>query len=73
MIALYKEVNSLGLAYFVLGDRKPEVCERGRPLTFSGVRIWRIRSGGTFNLKNRPKKGSYIRNVNGGRIDSNPY
>jgi cyanophycinase len=67
------KVMGRGPAYFVLGDRKPEVCEQGRPLTFSNIRIWRIRSGGTFNLKNRPKAGSYIRNVNRGRIDSNPY
>jgi cyanophycinase len=67
------KVIGKGPAYFVFGDRKPEVCERGRPLTFSGIKIWRVGSGETFNLKNQPKKGSYIRNVERGRIDSNPY
>jgi cyanophycinase len=62
-----------GTAYFVLGDHLPEVCEPRSPLTFSNYKIWKVRSGDTFNLKNRPTSGYYLRSVKKGRIDSNPY
>ncbi len=62
-----------GAAYFVLGDHPPEVCEPRTPLTFSHYKIWKIRRGDTFNLKNRPTSGYYLRSVKKGRIDNNPY
>ncbi|WP_017654431.1 cyanophycinase [Fortiea contorta] len=62
-----------GAVYFVLGDHPPEVCEPRIPLTFSNYKIWKIRSGDTFNLRNRPTSGYYLRNVKRGRIDYNPY
>jgi cyanophycinase len=67
------KVIGKGAAYFVLGDRAPEVCEPRTPLTYSNYKIWKIRSGGTFNLRNRPTTGYYTRSVKRGRIDSNPY
>ncbi len=62
-----------GAVYFVLGDHPPEVCEPRTPLTFSNYKIWKLRSGDTFNLKYRPTSGYYLRSVKRGRIDSNPY
>ncbi|WP_245587502.1 cyanophycinase [Cylindrospermum stagnale] len=67
------KVMGNGSAYFVLGDRKPEICEPRTPLTFSNYKIWKVRSGSTFNLKNRPTTGYYLRSVKRGRINSNPY
>ncbi|MBD2384108.1 cyanophycinase [Cylindrospermum sp. FACHB-282] len=67
------KVMGKGSVYFVLGDHKPEVCEPRTPLTFSNYKIWKVRSGGTFNLKNRPISGYYLRSVKRGRINSNPY
>ncbi len=67
------KVMGRGAAYFVLGDHMPEVCERRTPLTFSNYKIWKLRNGDTFNLKNRPTSGYYLRNVKRGRIDYNPY
>lgn len=66
-------VMGKGPAYFVLGDHMPEVCEPQTPLTFSNYKIWRVRNGDTFNLKNRPQTGYYLRSVTNGKIDSNPY
>ncbi len=66
-------VMGKGPAYFILGDHMPEVCEPQTPLTFSNYKIWRIESGSTFNLKNRPTRGYYRRSVNKGRISGNPY
>ncbi|HSF42114.1 MAG TPA: Type 1 glutamine amidotransferase-like domain-containing protein [Thermoanaerobaculia bacterium] len=62
-----------GPAYFVLGDHMPEVCVAGSPLTFSNYKIWKVPSGGTFDLKNRPTTGYYLRSVTNGVISSNPY
>ncbi|HEY9611451.1 MAG TPA: Type 1 glutamine amidotransferase-like domain-containing protein [Allocoleopsis sp.] len=66
-------VMGKGPAYFVLGDHLPEVCEPQTPLTFSDYKIWRVRNGDTFDLKNKPQTGYYLRSVNNGKIDSAPY
>jgi len=62
-----------GPAYFVLGDHAPEVCQPGTPLTYSNFKIWKVPSGGTFDLKNRPTTGYYLRSVSNGVVSSNPY
>ena len=62
-----------GPAYFVLGDHVPEVCQSGTPLTYSNFKIWKVPSGGTFNLQNRPTTGYYLRSVTNGVISANPY
>lgn len=67
------KVMGKGPAYFILGDRTPEVCEKRTPLTYSNYKIWKVNSGDTFNLKNRPTTGYYLRSVKRGRIDSDPY
>ena len=67
------QVMGKGPAYFVLGDHMPEVCEPQTPLTFSNYKIWKVESGSTFDLKNRPTTGYYVRSVNKGRINSDPY
>lgn len=62
-----------GPAYFVLGDHAPEVCRSRTPLTFSNFKIWKIPSGGTFNLASRPTTGYYLRSVTNGVISADPY
>jgi cyanophycinase-like exopeptidase len=62
-----------GPAYFILADHVPEVCRAKTPLTYSNFKIWKVPSGGTFNLANRPSTGYYLRSVNAGVIDQNPY
>jgi cyanophycinase len=62
-----------GPAYFVLGDHLPEQCAPKKPLTFSNYKIWKVNSGGTFDLKNRPITGYYMRSVTNGVISSDPY
>jgi cyanophycinase-like exopeptidase len=62
-----------GPAYFVLADHAPEVCQAGTPLTYSNFKIWKVPSGGTFNLQSRPTTGYYLRSVTNGVISSNPY
>ena len=62
-----------GPAYFVLADHMPEVCLSGSPLTYSNYKIWKVNSGGTFDLRNRPSTGYYTRSVTNGVISANPY
>jgi cyanophycinase-like exopeptidase len=66
-------VVGAGPAYFILADHAPEVCQPRTPLTYSNYKIWRVDAGGTFNLANRPTNGYYLRSVNNGVIDQNPY
>src|SRR5262249_449309 len=61
-----------GPAYFVLGDHPPEVCQPRTPLTFSNFKIWKVLPGGTFDLRNRPTNGFYLRSVANGVIDADP-
>lgn len=62
-----------GPAYFILADHAPEVCQPGVPLTYSNYKIWKVLPGGTFDLRNRPSSGYYLRSVNNGVIDADPY
>jgi cyanophycinase-like exopeptidase len=66
-------VMGTGNAYFVLGDHLPEVCRAKTPLTFSSYKLWKVAPGGTFNLRNRPTTGYYLRSVTNGVIDADPY
>jgi cyanophycinase-like exopeptidase len=62
-----------GPAYFILADHAPQVCQPGQALTYSGFKIWKVPAGGTFDLRNRPANGYYLRSVNAGVIDADPY
>ncbi len=63
-----------GSVYFILGDHQPEVCEPQRPISFSNYKIWRVRNGETFDLKNIPATGYYQVSVDQGRMSSDhPY
>ncbi|MEV5971494.1 hypothetical protein [Streptomyces sp. NPDC051921] len=59
--------------YVVLGDHTPEKAVPGQPLTFTGFKIWRLTAGQTFDFKNRPTCGYYLRSVTNGVTDSNLY
>lgn len=66
-------VMGQGPVYLVLGDHAPEVCEPGRPLTYHGFKLWKLRAGATFDLKRLPADGFYTVNVRDGKILDNPY
>lgn len=60
-------------AYVVLGDHQPEKAVSGQPLTFSNYKIWHLSPGRTFDFKNRPTCGYYLKSVTNGIADSNLY
>ena len=45
------KVVGKGEVDFFEAEKKPEACEPGKPLNFSGVREERVSHGGSFNLK----------------------
>ncbi|MCY0939870.1 pre-peptidase C-terminal domain-containing protein [Streptomyces antarcticus] len=60
-------------AYVVLGDHQPEQASAGKPLTFSDYKIWRLGPGQTYDFKNRPTCGYYLRSITNGIADANLY
>ncbi|MFC9325619.1 putative Ig domain-containing protein [Kitasatospora sp. NPDC057015] len=60
-------------AYVVLGDHQPEKAVSGSPLTFSNYKIWHLTAGQTFDFKNRPTCGYYLKSVNNGVADASLY
>jgi cyanophycinase len=62
-----------GPAWFILADHAPEVCVKGKPLTYKNFKIWRKLKGETFDLRHRPTDGFYLRSVVDGLITEDPY
>jgi len=66
-------VMGAGPVYFILADHAPDVCAPKTPLTYSGYKIWKVASGGTFDFANRPATGFYEISVTNGVLSGNPY
>jgi cyanophycinase-like exopeptidase len=59
-------------AYFLRPTRAPDVCEKGAPLTFLGINVYRVASGGHFDLNAWKGDGgtAYSLSVRAGKIES---
>jgi cyanophycinase len=59
-------------AYFLLPQQAPEVCEKGAPLTFRGVRVYRAGAGGHFDFTSWMGDGgtAYSLSVEQGKVSS---
>lgn len=59
-------------AYFLRPTQAPKVCEKGVPLTFSNVSVYRVPAGGHFDLTSWTGVGgtAYSLSVEGGKIAS---
>jgi cyanophycinase len=59
-------------AYFLHPTQAPEVCEKGIPLTFRGVSVYRVKTGGHFDLNSWTGEGgtAYSLSVIQGKIES---
>jgi cyanophycinase len=62
-----------GPAYFILADHAPEACAPGVPLTYRNYKIWKVSSGGSFNLRKPPRHGFRLVSVEQGHILPDPY
>jgi cyanophycinase-like exopeptidase len=77
--AVLVEANGMGAvvgrgkgAYFLRPTTTPEVCEKGIPLTLRGVSVYRVRTGGHFDLTTWTGDGgtAYSLSVERGTIES---
>ncbi len=61
-----------GAVYFVRVSAKPEVCQAGAPLTFGPLAVYRVKPGGSFDLKKWSGTGgtAYELSVKGGAVGS---
>jgi cyanophycinase len=59
-------------AYFLRPTKAPEVCEKGIPLTLRGVNVYRVKTGGHFDLIKWTGDGgaAYSLSVERGTIES---
>ena len=59
-------------AYFLKPTRVPDVCEKGAPLTFLGINVYRVPSGGHLDLNAWKGDGgtAYSLSVRAGKIES---
>lgn len=59
-------------AFFLRPTQAPEVCEKGEPLTFRGISIYRVPTGGYFDLTAWAGDGGteYSLSVERGKIES---
>ncbi|MEZ0371909.1 MAG: cyanophycinase [Candidatus Sericytochromatia bacterium] len=55
-------------AYVVEADHKPEICVPGRPLSYSGYRVWKFNPGNVFDLAHLLPDQAYSLNVDNGQI-----
>ncbi len=66
-------VMGKGPVHVVVADRKPQVIERGIPLTSRGYKIWRFESGATIDLGRLPRTPAKVIDVVKGKLSSDPY
>jgi cyanophycinase len=59
-------------AYFLKPTAAPDVCEKGAPLTFLGITVYRVTAGGHFDLSGWKGDGgtAYSLSVRAGKIES---
>lgn len=59
-------------AYFLRPTRKPDVCTKDQPLTFRKINVYRVPTGGHFNLDSWKGDGgiAYSLSVEKGKIES---
>lgn len=66
-------VIGAGPVFIVRGDHKPEICRKGEPLTWRGIKVWRINAGESFDMTDRvsgvPKEIDVIE----GKLSGDPY
>jgi cyanophycinase len=65
-------IEGEGPVYFLRASGRPRICKAGIPLTFGNVDVYRVRHGGSFDLKQWAGSGgaAYELSVQGGTLSS---
>lgn len=66
------KVFGKGPVHLIRGDA-PARVERGQPLDYSGLRIWRFEAGETFHMQKWPQKTAKTIDVVAGQLSGDPY
>jgi cyanophycinase len=62
-----------GAAYLLVVDHAAEVLEKGKPLTYRGLKVWKFTAGDTIDLANRPTGSFRLLDVIEGKLSADPY
>jgi len=62
-----------GAAYLLLVDHPAGVLERGKPLTYRGLKVWKFTAGDTIDFAHRPVSGYRLIDVVDGKLSADPY
>lgn len=66
-------VYGAGAAYLLVADHPAEKLERGKPLTYRNLRVWKFSAGATIDLLHRPTNGFRLLDVVEGKLSADPY
>jgi cyanophycinase len=67
------KVMGPGAAYLLVLDHPAEVLERGKPLTYRGLKVWKFTAGDTIDFAQRPTEGFRLLDVVDGKLSRDPY
>jgi len=67
------KVVGAGAVYLLVVDHPAEVLERGNPLTYRGLKVWKFTAGDTIDLARRPTESFRILDVVEGKLSGEPY
>ena len=62
-----------GAAYLILAVHQDDICERGKPLTYRGYKVWKFPAGTAIDLAEKPASGFRVIDVVDGVLSTNPY
>ena len=62
-----------GAAYLLVVDHPAEVLEKGKPLTYRGLKVWKFTAGDTIDFEHRPTGGYRTLDVVEGKLSADPY
>jgi len=62
-----------GAAYLLRNDHAAEVLERGKPLTYRGLKVRKFVAGETIDFAHRPTTGYRTLDVIEGKLSADPY
>lgn len=62
-----------GPVYLIRADTPPELCDRGRPMTYRGLKVWRFGVSESIDLAHPPTEGYATLDVIDGKLSRDPY
>jgi cyanophycinase len=62
-----------GAAYLLVVDHPAEVLQRGKALTYRGLKVWKFSAGAIIDLLHRPDDGYRSLDVVEGKLSADPY